>query len=91
MILVDSSVWIDYFRGASTTQADKLDTLLTSERLAVGDLVVAEVLRGFRDDLAFEQARELDERIKIAVAVQTSACDRCCSAPRLFWSERRAA
>ena len=62
MILVDSSVWIDYFRGASTTQADKLDTLLTRERLAVGDLVVAEVLHGFRDDLAFEQARDVLEQ-----------------------------
>jgi predicted nucleic acid-binding protein len=57
--LVDSSVWIDYFRGASTAQTDKLDSLLTTERLAVGDLIVAEVLRGFRDDVAFERARKV--------------------------------
>lgn len=59
MILVDSSVWIDYFRGASTAQTDKLDSLLATERLAVGDLIVAEVLRGFRDDAAFERARKV--------------------------------
>ena len=59
MILIDSSVWIDYFRGASTAQTDKLHSLLTTERLAVGDLIVAEVLRGFRDDVAFEQARRV--------------------------------
>lgn len=62
MILVDSSVWIDYFRGVSTAQTEKLDSLVTRDRLAVGDLVAAEVLRGFRDDLAFERARDLLER-----------------------------
>jgi predicted nucleic acid-binding protein len=61
VILVDSSVWIDYFRGASTAQTDRLDALVNMERLAVGDLVVTEVLRGFRDDLAFERARDLLE------------------------------
>ena len=61
MILIDSSVWIDYFRGAATVQTEKLDSLLTTERLAVGDLVVAEVLRGFRDDGAFERARRVLE------------------------------
>ena len=59
MILVDSSVWIDYFRGVATAQTDKLDALMTTERLAVGDLIVSEVLRGFRDDGAFDCAREL--------------------------------
>lgn len=59
MILVDSSVWIDYFRGAATAQTAKLDVLLPKDRLAVGDLVVAEVLRGFRDDGAFERARKV--------------------------------
>ena len=46
MILVDSSVWIDYFRGAITAQTDKLDKLLGTELLAVGDLILAEVLQG---------------------------------------------
>lgn len=57
MILVDSSVWIDYFRGVATPQVELLDTLLDRERLAIGDLMLTEVLQGFRSDKDFEQAR----------------------------------
>lgn len=59
MILVDSSVWIDYFRGAFTPQAEKLDALLGSELLSVGDVILTEVLQGFTGDHDFEQARRL--------------------------------
>ena len=59
MILVDSSVWIDYFRGAPTPQAEMLDSLLGSEPVATGDLILAEVLQGFRSDRDFNQARKL--------------------------------
>lgn len=50
MILVDSSVWIDYFRSADTGQVALLDTLFGRSRLAVGDLIAAEVLQGVRDE-----------------------------------------
>ena len=46
MILVDSSVWIDYFRGVSSPQTDRLDALLGREPVAIGDLMLAEVLQG---------------------------------------------
>ena len=59
MILVDSSVWIDYFRGALTVQTERLDALLGSEPLAVGDLVLTEVLQGFNSERDFNQARKL--------------------------------
>lgn len=59
MILVDSSVWIDYFRGTPTLQAEKLDSLLGSEPVATGDLVLTEVLQGFRSERDFNQARKL--------------------------------
>lgn len=59
MILVDSSVWIDYFRGALTPQSDTLDAMLGSEPLAIGDLILAEVLQGFDSDRDFNQARKL--------------------------------
>ena len=45
MILVDSSVWIDYLRGRRTPQAEKLDALLGSTPLAIGDLILTEVLQ----------------------------------------------
>ncbi len=59
MILVDSSVWIDYFNGALTPQTDKLDDLLDREPLAIGDLILTEVLQGFDDDREFAKARRL--------------------------------
>ena len=59
MILVDSSVWIDYFRGTSTAQAEMLDALLGHEPLIVGDLILAEVLQGFGSDRDFNQAKKL--------------------------------
>ncbi len=59
MILVDSSVWIDYFRGTITPQTDKLDSLLGSEPLAIGDLNLTEVLQGFAEERDFNQARKL--------------------------------
>lgn len=58
MILVDSSVWIDFFRGTATPQVDKLDSLLGSTPLAVGDLIMAEVLQGVRDERQFNQIRK---------------------------------
>ena len=59
MILVDSSVWIDYFKGRITPQTEKLDGLLGSELLAVGDLILTEVLQGYAAERDFEQARKL--------------------------------
>ena len=59
MILIDSSVWIDYFRGTATPQAEKLDSLLGTEPIAVGDLILTEVLQGFVSDRDFNQAKKL--------------------------------
>lgn len=59
MIIVDSSVWIDYFTGKDTPGADKLDSLLGEELVATGDLMLAEVLQGFRTDRDYRQARKL--------------------------------
>ena len=58
MILVDSSVWIDYFRSADTPQVALLDGLLGRSRLAVGDLIAAEVLQGVRDEREFKLVKE---------------------------------
>ena len=50
MILVDSSVWIDFFNGRDTRQTDLLDGLLGEEEVLAWDLIYVEVLRGFRRD-----------------------------------------
>jgi predicted nucleic acid-binding protein len=59
LILVDSSVWIDYFRGNVTPQTEKLDSLLGQQPLAIGDLILTEVLQGFDNDGDFNGARKL--------------------------------
>jgi len=59
VILVDSSVWIDYFNGTATRQTDRLDSLLGVEPLAIGDLILVEVLQGFVDQRDFDQAKAL--------------------------------
>jgi predicted nucleic acid-binding protein len=59
VILVDSSVWIDYFRGRQSSQTDRLHALLGNEPIATGDLVLAEVLQGFGSVQDFNQGKKL--------------------------------
>jgi predicted nucleic acid-binding protein len=65
LIFVDSSVWIDFFNGRPTIQVDQLDGLLGREPLVVGDIVLAEVLQGFRRDRDFRIARELLTALRV--------------------------
>lgn len=59
MIVVDSSVWIDYFNGRATPQTDRLDALLGVEPLAIGDVMLVEVLQGFCREADYQTARSL--------------------------------
>ena len=59
MILVDSSVWIDFLRGVPTPQAEKLDELLGVAPLAIGDLILTEVLQGCSSDREFDEVWRL--------------------------------
>lgn len=65
MIIVDSSVWIDYFCGADTPQADRLDSVLGIKPVAIGDLILTEVLQGFRHDKDYKAARKVFEDVTI--------------------------
>ena len=58
MIFVDSSVWIDYFNANKTWQTDQLDKLLGEELIIIGDIVLAEVLQGFRNERDFKNAKK---------------------------------
>ena len=59
MIVVDSSVWIDYFNGEKTPQTNWLDSSLGNIPIIVGDLILTEVLQGFQNDKDFKVARDL--------------------------------
>lgn len=59
MIVVDSSVWIDFFHGVSTPEVERLDGLFGVTPLAIGDLILVEVMQGFRTDQDVATARQL--------------------------------
>ncbi len=80
MILVDSSVWIDYFNGAATLQTDKLDRLLGREPLVIGDLILAEVLQGFNDNR--DDDRDSMHRERLQSAAQRSRLRTVCPRSR---------
>ena len=59
MIFVDSSVWIDFFNGTNNAETDKLNEILGLEEVVIGDLILAEVLQGFRSDTDFKTAKNV--------------------------------
>ena len=59
MILVDSSVFIDYFNGIINWHTDELNALLGNELVITGDYILAEVLQGFRNDKDYKIAKEI--------------------------------
>jgi len=65
MIVVDSSVWIDYFSGTDNKQADALEKVLGFSLVAVGDLILTEVLQGFRHDRDYRTAKLLFDDITV--------------------------
>ena len=65
MILVDSSVWIDYFNGVDNKQTDTLNDVLGLKPIAIGDLILTEVLKGFKDDKDHKAAKLLLEDLVI--------------------------
>jgi len=79
MILVDTSVWVDYFNGRHTFQTERLDVLLGNEPLGIGDLILTEVLQGFRSDSDSRTAKDLltslavFEMLKVERAIQSAA------------------
>jgi predicted nucleic acid-binding protein len=58
-VFVDTSVWIDFFNGRSTAEVTRLHRLLGQQPLAIGDLVLMEVLQGFRHEADVRRAERL--------------------------------
>ena len=58
MIMVDSSVWIDYFQGQENIQTQQLDQCLGQRIIVIGDLILTEVLQGFRQDKDYLKAKD---------------------------------
>ena len=75
MILVDSSVWIDYFRGEPSTEASHLDALLGHEPVLIGDLILTEVLQGFSSDADFKTVKTLLGALDIVPLAGKAICE----------------
>lgn len=60
MILVDSSVWIDFLRDVHTWQTSRLETLLLGDEVLLGDLVLLEILQGYSSE---RQASRVETRL----------------------------
>lgn len=65
MIIVDTTIWIDYFRAAHTPHVDWLDAQLAKERIGLTDLILCEVLQGLTTDKQFKAVQA--ELLKFAV------------------------
>ena len=59
MVLIDSTVWIDFFNGIKNQQTDSMSDLLENNLIYLADIVILEVLQGIRDDKLFEEIKIL--------------------------------
>ena len=74
MILVDSSVWIDYFNGTETLATKKLDSLLGVQPVCTGDLILVEVLQGFRQDQDYQAAKTVLCSLPVRAMLGVALC-----------------
>jgi predicted nucleic acid-binding protein len=58
VVIVDTTVWVDYLRGTRNPETDWLDREADQERLGLTDLILCEVLQGVRSDREFRRVRE---------------------------------
>lgn len=82
MIIVDSSVWIDYFSGVNNPETDRLDNFLGVKPVAVGDIILTEVLQGFRHEKDYRAARELAEDVTVFEMLGVDMAVECRKLPR---------
>ena len=60
MVIIDTTVWVDYFQGVENPETDWLNTELDRQSLGLTDIILCEVLQGVRDDVV---AREVERRL----------------------------
>src|SRR5262245_54379279 len=61
MLLVDTSVWVDYFKAPNSVHAQKFDDVLGRIEVVLGDLIAVEVLQGLREG---PQLRRIEATLK---------------------------
>lgn len=81
MVIVDTTVWIDYLNGIQTAQTEWLDAQLERQRLGLTDLILCEVLQGVRDERQAEETRVALSALEI---VSMSGVDLAVAAARNY-------
>ena len=84
MILVDTSVWIDYFNGQENKATDYLDDCLIEGTVAIGDLIYLEILQGFRADRDYRTAKTKLEELTIYEMFGLDAVEQCAKNYRML-------
>jgi len=72
MIIADTSVWIDFFRGLDVPHVNRLENALISDRLYIGDLIIAELLQGVKNDKGAKEIREIISKLTVVNMVNES-------------------
>ncbi|MGP0090794.1 MAG: PIN domain nuclease [Xanthobacteraceae bacterium] len=86
MIVVDSSVWIDFLNGRNALHVRQLDALLGTDEIIVGDLMLCEVLHGLDSE---RKAREVEALLRRFEIVPMAGDAIATTAARNFRSLRR--
>ena len=77
MILVDTSVWIDYFNGRESDKTEILDAALDTDAVVIGDIIFLEILQGFRHDRDFNRAKTTLETLEHYQMLETGMVLKC--------------
>lgn len=78
MLVVDTTVWIDYFNEQINSETEYLDHVISEELILVGDLILTEILQGFREDRDYELVRtalskfEQVEMLNLQIALKSA-------------------
>ena len=71
MVIVDSTVWVDYFNGQHNPETDWLDARLDQERLGLTTIILAEVLQGIRDERRAADVQKALLKLEVFEAAST--------------------
>jgi predicted nucleic acid-binding protein len=81
VVIVDTTVWVDYFRGVRNAETDWLDVELDRQRLGLTDIILCEVLQGVHDDSA---AAEVERRLRKLEVFETGGVELATEAARNY-------
>jgi len=81
VVIVDTTVWVDYFRGIRNPETDWLDIELDRQRLGLTDIILCEVLQGVHDDSA---AADVERRLRKLEIFETGGVELATEAARHY-------